>query len=78
MKNELQENYLKADETAIRVLTENNPVATSTKDTQRTVVVYSFHSTCKISGIEPFNWLNNVLSHILNQSIQQIKKPLPP
>ncbi|MBP8192759.1 MAG: transposase domain-containing protein [Chitinophagales bacterium] len=45
---------------------------------QRSSIFYSLLGTCKIHGIEPYNWLRNTLEKIATHSINKIKELLPP
>jgi transposase len=51
--------------------------AGSHEGARRAAVVYSFLGTCKICGIEPFDWLNKILRRIPDQSVQQLEELLP-
>ncbi len=44
---------------------------------QRSAMLYSLLSTCKMHGIEPFNWLRNTLEKIAEHPINRIKELLP-
>ncbi|MBK9485682.1 MAG: transposase domain-containing protein [Chitinophagaceae bacterium] len=45
---------------------------------QRSSILYSLLGTCIIHGIEPYNWLRNILEKIATQFINKIKELLPP
>jgi transposase len=73
--------------------TDNNPVENSIRPValgrknylfagsheaaQRSAMLYSLLSTCKMHGIEPFNWLRNTLEKIAEHPINRIKELLP-
>jgi transposase len=40
-------------------------------------MIYSFLGTCKINNVEPFGWLKDTLTRILDQSIQKLDELLP-
>ncbi|GAC1427451.1 MAG: IS66-like element ISBthe5 family transposase [Flavisolibacter sp.] len=44
---------------------------------QRSAMLYSLLGTCKLSGIEPYHWLRNVLEQIADHPINRIKELLP-
>jgi transposase len=44
---------------------------------QQAALIYSLLATCKINNIEPFAWLKNVLSIILDYPANQLQKLLP-
>lgn len=44
---------------------------------QRSAMLYSLLSTCKMHGIEPFNWLRNTLEKIAAHPINKISELLP-
>lgn len=44
---------------------------------QRSAMLYSLLSTCKMHGIEPFNWLRNTLEKIAEHPINRISELLP-
>ncbi len=44
---------------------------------QRAAMIYSFFATCKLNGIEPYNWLKTVLERIPDHSIQRLEELLP-
>ena len=51
--------------------------AGSHKAAQRAAMMYSFFATCKLNGVEPFQWLAYVLAHIQEWKINEIEKLLP-
>lgn len=44
---------------------------------QRSAMLYSLLGTCKMHGIEPYNWLRNTLEKIATHPINRIKELLP-
>ena len=44
---------------------------------QRSAMLYSLLGTCKMHGIEPYNWLRNTLEIIATHPINRIKELLP-
>lgn len=44
---------------------------------QRSAMLYSLLGTCKMHGIEPYNWLRNTLEIIATHPINKIKELLP-
>jgi transposase len=44
---------------------------------QRAAMFYSFFATCKINQINPYEWLNHILSVILNWKANQLDQLLP-
>lgn len=44
---------------------------------QRSAMLYSLMGTCKMHGIEPYNWLRNTLEIIATHPIYRIKELLP-
>jgi len=44
---------------------------------QRSAMLYSFLGTCKLNGINPFIWLQDVLRRISNHPINKIQELLP-
>lgn len=44
---------------------------------QRSAMLYSFLGTCKLNGINPFIWLQDVLRRISNHPINKIEELLP-
>lgn len=44
---------------------------------QRSAMLYSLLSTCKMHGIEPYNWLRNTLEKIAEYPINRISELLP-
>ena len=69
-------------------LTENSirPVALGRKNylfagshdaAQKAAMMYSFFATCKINGIEPFNWLKETLTKIADYPANRLSELLP-
>ncbi|MBK6381223.1 MAG: transposase domain-containing protein [Chitinophagaceae bacterium] len=44
---------------------------------QRSSIFYSLLGTCKIHGIEPYNWLRNILEKIATHSSTRSKNCYP-
>ena len=44
---------------------------------QRSAMLYSLLGTCKMHGIEPYNWLRNVLESIADHPINRIEELIP-
>lgn len=55
----------------------NYMFAGSHEAAQQAAMMYSFLGTCKINGVEPFEWLKNTLSRLPDQSIQKLEDLLP-
>jgi len=51
--------------------------AASHEATQRSAMLYSFLGTCKLNGINPFIWLQDILCRISNHPINKIEELLP-
>jgi hypothetical protein len=44
---------------------------------RRSAMLYSLMGTCKLHGLNPFEWLKDVLSRIASHSINKINELLP-
>ena len=44
---------------------------------RRVAVFYTLFETCKLNGIDPFSWLNDVLSRIQSHPINRLHELLP-
>ncbi len=44
---------------------------------QRSAMLYSLLGTCKMNGIEPYNWLRNTLQNIATRPVNKISELLP-
>jgi transposase len=55
----------------------NYPFAGSNEAAQRSAMLYSLLGTCKLQGVNPFNWLKNVLEIIPTHPINKIQELLP-
>lgn len=67
-------------ENAIRPLAlgrKNYLFAGSHNAAQNTAMMYSFFATCKINGIEPLEWLTEVLNKILDHKANMLEQLLP-
>lgn len=51
--------------------------AGSTKGAERIAIIYSLIGTCKMNGINPIDWLTDVLSRINEHSVNKIQELLP-
>jgi transposase len=51
--------------------------ARSHEAAQRSAMLYSLLGTCKLNGINPFDWLKNVLSRIGKHPINKVQELLP-
>ena len=61
----------------IAVGRKNYLFAGSHEAAQRSAVLYSLLGTCKLHGVNPFDWLKNVLEIIPAYPINRIKNLLP-
>jgi transposase len=55
----------------------NYMFAGSHEAAKNAAMIYSFLGTCKINNVEPYAWLNDVLTRIPDHSIQQLEELLP-
>lgn len=51
--------------------------AGSHKAAQNAAMMYSFFGTCKLNGIEPYQWLKNTLDKIPDYTINKLYQLLP-
>jgi transposase len=68
------------DENAIRPVAigrKNYLFAGSHEAAQRSAMLYSLLGTCKLNGINPFDWLKNVLTRIGKHPINKVQELLP-
>jgi transposase len=49
----------------------------SHESAKRTAMLYSLLGTCRIQGVNPFNWLKEILDRLPSHSIKNIKELLP-
>ena len=67
-------------ENAIRPLAlgrKNYLFAGSHKGAQRAAMMYSFFASCKVKGVNPWQWLTHVLKNIGMQPVNQLSQMLP-
>ena len=67
-------------ENAIRPLAlgrKNYLFAGSHQGAQRTAMMYSFMASCKVQGINPWQWLRDVLGRVGDHPVNQLDKLLP-
>jgi hypothetical protein len=44
---------------------------------EHAAMMYSFFGTCKLNGIEPYQWLKNTLTTIADARVNDLEKYLP-
>ena len=73
MDNNLVENAIRP----VALGRKNYLFAGSHKAAQNAAMLYSFLGTCKINNINPYEWLENVLSRIPNHPVNKVEELLP-
>ena len=76
-KCEIDNNLIENSIRPIALGRKNYLFAGSHDAAQRAAMMYSFMGTCKKNGVEPFEWLTDVLSRINACKVNQIEQLLP-
>lgn len=71
--NNLVENAIRP----VAIGRKNYLFAGSHNGARRAAMLYSFLGTCKINGVNPFEWLQHVLNVIPNHSVNKLQELLP-
>ena len=71
--NNLVENAIRP----VAIGRKNYLFAGSHEAAQRAAMMYTFFASCKRNGVNPFEWLKNVLTRISDHPINRIEELLP-
>jgi transposase len=74
---EIDNNKIENEIRPIALGRKNYLFAGSHESAQRIAMIYSLLASCKISGVEPMQWLNYVLEELPNRSVNNIEDLLP-
>jgi len=74
---EIDNNLIENSIRPVAVGKKNYLFAGSHEAARNAAMIYSFLGTCKINNVEPYAWLEGVLTRIPDHSIQQLEELLP-